>query len=477
MRLRPRNVRSRLTLWYVGVLAALLIAYGAGSLFYLFLSMREQVDHNLREDVETVEGEIASQPDGSLTLRLHHGEEGDPGLHRFVEIWSSEGSLLYRTPQLQGLALGVPPVPGRNTEGRAPFSERLPNGLRVRVTSSIHHLEGSTVILRVAHNEEAMWRELREFATVLIIGLPLGLLLAGFGGYALARKALAPIDAMAMQTKRMSAERLSDRLSIENREDELGKLGTVFNDMLARLQATFDQLRRFTADASHELRTPLTAIRSVGEVALQDQKSPGEYRDVIGSMLEEVDRLTRLVESLLVLSRADAGNVQLQRAEISLLSVAQDASSLVEVLAEEKRQKIDIVGDANLIVSGDRLILRQAIVNLLDNAIKYSPADEPIFVRVWPAAGNRVTLEIIDVGPGISLEHQPFVFDRFYRVDKARTRGLGGAGLGLAITRWAVQVHGGDVTLESKEGHGSVFRVSLPLSSNSAFSPTEGGPP
>jgi heavy metal sensor kinase len=475
MRLSPRNVRSRLTLWYVGVLSALLIAYGAGSLFYLFLSMREQRDHNLLEDVETVEGEIASQPDGSLTLRLHHGEEGDPGFHRFVEIWSPEGSLLYRTPQLQGQALGVAPVPGKGTERHGPFSERLPNGLRVRVASSIHYLRDRTVILRVAHNEEAMWRELGEFATVLIIGFPLGVLLAGFGGYALARKALAPIDAMAMQTKRISAERLNDRLSIENREDELGKLGTIFNAMLARLQAAFDQLRRFTADASHELRTPLTAIRSVGEVALQDQKSPAEYRDVIGSMLEEVDRLTRLVESLLVLSRADAGNVQLQRAEISLLAVAQDASSLVGVLAEEKRQKINIVGDANLIVSGDRLILRQAIVNLLDNAIKYSPPGSPIFVRVWPAAANRATLEIIDVGPGISLEHQPYIFDRFYRVDKARTREWGGVGLGLSITRWAVEVHGGDITLESKEGHGSVFRASLPLSSNSASSPTERG--
>jgi len=157
-----------------------------------------------------------------------------------------------------------------------------------------------------------LWRELGEFGEVLLLGFPIALLLAGVGGYALARKALAPIDSMATQAKKISAERLGDRLSIENPEDELGKLGTVFNGMLGRLQAAFDQLRRFTADASHELRTPLTAIRSVGEVALQDQRSPAEYRDVIGSMLEEVDRLTRLAESLLALSRADAGHVQLQ---------------------------------------------------------------------------------------------------------------------------------------------------------------------
>ena len=301
------------------------------------------------------------------------------------------------------------------------------------------------------------------------------MLLAGFVGYALARKALAPVDSMANQTKRISAERLGDRLSIENSQDELGKLGTVFNDMLGRLQAAFDQLRRFTSDASHELRAPLTAIRSVGEVALQDQRSPAEYRDVIGSMLEEVDRLTRLSERLLALSRADAGHVQLQREDIPLVRLAKEASSVVEVLAEEKQQQIDIEGDANLVVSVDRLILRQAIVNLLDNAIKYSPPGSQILVRVQSGGDKQVFLDAVDQGPGIPSEHQPHVFDRFFRVDKARTREWGGAGLGLSITRWAVEVHGGDITLESEEGKGSMFRVSLPLVKDSSTSPSKGG--
>jgi len=462
MKLSPSNVRSRLTLWYVGVLAALLVAYGAASLFFLFLSMREQVDHNLLEDMETVEGQIATEPDGSLTLRRHHGEEGDPGLHRFVEIWSSEGKLLYRTPQLDGQALGGPPSREAAMEDIAPVSERLPNGLRVRLASSPHHLDNHIVILWVAHNEKAMWRELREFATVLLIGLPLGVLLAGFGGYVLARKALAPIDAMTRETQKISAEDLGARLSIQNREDELGRLGAVLNAMLGRLQGAFEQLRRFTADASHELRTPLTAIRSVGEVALQEPKGPAEYRDVIGSMLEEVDRLTRLVESLLVLSRADARHAQLHRADASLLSVTEEAASTLEVLAEEKRQKIDVQGDGGLVVSADRLILRQAIVNLLDNAIKYSPAESSILLRVYQGEGTTAILDVIDQGPGIPVEHQSYVFDRFYRVDKARTREWGGAGLGLSITRRAVEAHGGKITLTSEEGRGTTFRVSLP---------------
>ncbi len=475
MRFRPRNVRSRLTLWYVGVLAALLVFYGIAASLFLFVGMREQLDRNLLEDIETVEGLLANEPGGFVSLRTLHPEESDPTLQRFVEVWSPAGSLLYRSPQLQEQMLGGPPPPREGNGEPHPFSERLPNGLRVRVATTVYHVEDHRVILRVAHSEEGLWRELNELVGVLLFGLPLALLLAGFGGYSLARKALAPIDAMASQAKRISAERLSERLPVNNPEDELGQLAGIFNAMLQRLEAAFDQLRRFTADASHELRTPLTAIRSVGEVALQDQKSPADYRDVIGSMLEEVDRLTRLVESLLVLSRADAGRVKLQREDISLLHLAREASSLVEVLAEEKRQEISLEGDASLVLSADRLILRQAIVNLLDNAIKYSPPGSRILVRVQSGGDKQVFLDVVDQGTGIPEEHKPYIFDRFYRVDRARTREWGGAGLGLSITRWAVEAHGGEITLRSEEGHGSTFRVSLPVGDHSSTSRSKGG--
>src|SRR5467141_3720222 len=475
MRFSPRNVRSRLTLWYVLVLASLLALYAGVASLFLFLSLREDFDHNLLQDVETVEGMLTKEPNGLVSLHSSHPGAGEPRIGHFIEVWSPHGSLLYRSAALQGRTLGGPPGPEEGLHDPTPVTTRLPKGTRVRLASSVYHIEDQRVVLRAAYSEERLWRELGEFGQFLLLGFPIAVLLAGFGGYALARKALSPIDSMATQAKTISAERLGDRLSIENPEDELGKLGTVFNGMLGRLQAAFDQLRRFTSDASHELRTPLTAIRSVGEVALQDQRSPAEYRDVIGSMLEEVDRLTRLAESLLARSRADAGHVQLQREDIRLLRLAEEASSVVEVLAEEKRQQIDIAGNANLLVSVDRLILRQAIVNLLDNAIKYSPAGSQILVRVKSGGDRQIFLEVIDQGPGIPSEHQPHVFDRFFRVDKARTREWGGAGLGLSITRWAVEVHGGDITLESEEGHGSTFRISLPLAKGSSTSPSKGG--
>jgi heavy metal sensor kinase len=463
MNLLPHNVRSRLTAWYVGVLGLALVGYAVVALTFLFLNMREQLDHDLVEDVETVEGLLANEPGGFVSLRSLHPEEGEPRFQRFIEVWSPDGSILYRSAELGGQTLGSPPGPEEGAGEIQPLSERLRNGLRVRVASSVYHIEDHRVVVRIAHNEESLWHELGEFAEVLGFGLPLAILFAAVGGYALAWKALAPIDAMAHEAQRISAERLSDRLSIRDPKDELGKLAGVFNAMLERLQGAFDQLRRFTADASHELRTPLTAIRSVGEVALQDGKKPEEYRDVIGSMLEEVDRLTRLVESLLALSRADAGHIHLHRANISLLDVAREAIAMVEVLAEEKKQRLEIEGDGDVLVSADRVILGHAIVNLLDNAIKYSPENTRILVRVGRGAAGHAWLDVSDEGPGIPSEHQPYVFDRFYRVDKARSREWGGAGLGLAITQWAVGAHSGEISLDTKDGKGSTFHISLPL--------------
>src|SRR5216684_8498407 len=371
-RLWPRHVRSRMTLWYVLVLGVLLLVYAGVASSYLFYSLREQLDHNLLEDVERVEGLIENTPDGMVALKsVHHGED-ELNTQRFVEVWSPNGILLYRSPTLRGRTLGGPPPP--NPEGTAepsPSTVRLADGTRVRMAASIPSVDGRRVFLRVAHSEQGLWQEMEEIVSVLLLVLPPALVLAGLSGFALARKA-----------ERISAERLNERLPIENPEDELGHLAQAFNATLARLEAAFDQLRRFTADASHELRTPLTAIRSVGEVALQVPKSVTEYRDVIGSMLEETDRLTRLVDSLLTLSRADAGHIHLQRTDISLLGLVQEATSLVEVLAEEKQQRVSVEGDPALIVPGDRLILRQALVNLIDNAIKYSPAEAQILVRV-----------------------------------------------------------------------------------------------
>jgi heavy metal sensor kinase len=267
---------------------------------------------------------------------------------------------------------------------------------------------------------------------------------------------------MADKARKITAESLGERLPVENPEDEFGRLATVFNETLSRLNDSFARLRRFTADASHELRTPLTAMRSVGEVALQRSLDRAAYRDVIGSMLEEVDRLTRLVESLLTLTRAESGRMKLTSNVVDLGGLASAVADSLRVLAEEKAQSLSVDAGAHVEVTCDPTVLRQGLINLLDNAIKYTPEKGAISVRVATTALGEAAIEVKDTGPGIPAAHRERIFDRFYRVDAGRARDAGGLGLGLAITRWAVEAHGGRIELESEEGQGSLFRIVLP---------------
>jgi heavy metal sensor kinase len=294
---------------------------------------------------------------------------------------------------------------------------------------------------------------------VLVLGLPVIVGLAGVGGYVLARRALAPIDQLGADARRITAERLHERLSVPNQQDEIGRLATVFNDTLSRLESSFEQLRRFTADASHELRTPLSVIRGIGEMGLRETRTPAEYKDAMGSMLEEVDRLSRLVDTLLRLSRADAGTDRLRRDVVDLGELVRDVTSSLSILAEERRQRLQVVVGDNLRVSADRLVLRDAITNIVDNAIKYAPPGSTITVSVEGDA-IRATVTVTDEGPGIPLEHRERIFDRFYRVDEGRSREMGGSGLGLAIAKWAVEANGGEISVDSA-GTGTVFRIAL----------------
>lgn len=310
--------------------------------------------------------------------------------------------------------------------------------------------------------EERLQQQLREILVVLGLGLPMVVALAGVGGYVLARRALAPIDHLAAEARRITADRLHQRLSVPNEQDEIGRLAAVINDTFARLDASFGQLRRFTADASHELRTPLAVIRGIGEMGLRETRTPAEYKDAIGSMLEEVDRLTRLVDTLLRLSRGDAGTVRLSREIVDLGDLARDVAASLGILAEERQQRLEVAAGAKVRVSADRLVLRDAITNVVDNAIKYSPSGSTIEMRIEADAVDA-TLSVTDEGPGIPAEHRERIFDRFYRIDEGRSRGSGGAGLGLAIAKWAVEANGGRLSLASS-GSGSVFQITLPRS-------------
>lgn len=461
---RPQNVRARLTFWYICVLASVLIISWALTATFLFFQLRNQLDHYAVQDVETVEGLLSFDASGRLTLRedYHNHPESKQVLERLVEVRSSDGSVLFRNERLHDQALGGLPLPGEGEGGYSTRTGHLADGTPVRMVSRRHVLDGRPILIRLAYSEEPIWSRFEELAAASVLALPVVLVLAGLAGYLLAKRALAPLEEMACRAEQITSARLHERLPTGQVSDELAHLARVFNGLLARLEQSFEQLQRFTSDASHELRTPLTAIRSVGEVALQKDGSREQYRDTIGSMLEEVNRLTALVDSLLTISRADAGRIQLHPTVFSAMDLAREAAVLFEVLIEEKRQRIEVRGDDCLKIRGDRVFLRQALVNIIHNAVKYSPVGGEISIRVKREAGGNVHLEVADSGSGIAPEHSAKIFDRFYRVDESRSREGGGAGLGLSIAQWAVKVHGGVILLMPTEGTGCRFQIRLP---------------
>ena len=456
IRLKPRSVRVRLTLWYVGVMLAVLGVYVSAVYTFISDNSSQLLDERLHDDFDWASDMLAARPDGTIAPYEEFGEGDSP----WLQVYSLEHQLLYETPEARRN-----PVPD-SAKVAADAYERvvtIPNVVPpYRVMSGGARIAGRPVVVQVARSEGPIIQDLNQLLYILLLGLPIAVAAAGVGGYALARRALAPVDRMAERARTINAERLNDRLPVDNPLDELGRLASVFNETLTRLQSSFDQMRRFTADASHELRTPLTAIRSVGEVGLRGRRGENEYREIIGSMLEEVDRLALLVDRLLTLSRADMGQAQLAVDSVDIPELAEEVAEQLGVLAEEKNQTVNVQSVAVPRWMGDRMVLRQALLNLIDNAIKYSPVGGAIDIRVAPSP-EGICIDVSDTGPGIPADLRSRIFDRFYRVDKARSReNGGGTGLGLAIAKWAVEVNGGRLTLEpTSPGAGSCFRITL----------------
>lgn len=381
-------------------------------------------------------------------------EEG--GGH-WLEVWDDRGNRLLCTGTMEDPRLGSP----RPGSGALPArTVDTPSG-PVRVLRARVEAGGHSFVVRAAVSELATRRQLRSLR-IQLAALSLGVvLLGGLGGWALARTALGPLARMASQARRLTAERLDERLSLPDSSLEVDQVRDAFNETLGRLQRSFEGLRRFSADASHELRTPLTALRSVGEVALRQARTAEHYREVVSTMLEEVDRLSRLAEELLALARAEAGQARIERERVDLAALATDVVERLAVLAEERGQSLEAAAPGPVVVLGDRVALRQALVNLVDNAVKYSGPGTRIRVRTGARPGLGV-VEVVDEGPGIAAEHRERVFDRFYRIDRSRSREMGGTGLGLSLVKWTAEAHGGRVELDSEPGRGSTFRLVLP---------------
>ena len=450
------SIRVRLTSWYSVVLFLMLVVYATATFVAVRHEFYEQFDDQLHDEFEAAEGALAPAQEGRIIWSgdRHHDPDAEA---RAIEVWSAAGELMYRSDGWPAL----PPIVPAAAAGGYRYESVDASGHRWRTLTAVTIAGGRSIVLRVSRSEDQLRRQLWEIVVVLVLGLPLVVALSGAGGYVLARRALTPIDHLGSEARRITADRLHERLSVPNQHDEIGRLATVINETFARLESSFEQLRRFTADASHELRTPLAVIRGTGEVALSDARTVSECKEAIGSILEEVDRLTNLVDTLLRLSHGDAGTVRLSRESVDLAELAREVVGSLAILAEERNQRVSVEITDGVVITADRLVLREAITNVVDNAIKYSPQGSTITIRV-AFDGRDAVLTVSDEGPGIPGQHRERIFDRFFRIDEARSRDRGGTGLGLAIAKWAVEVNGGRISVADAPARGSTFRITIP---------------
>src|SRR2546421_2441831 len=455
------SVRTRLTFWYAGVLAvsliafALLVYYAAATIFY------ERQDESLRSTAETVASayiqELEEEQSIAKANEVVLAEMIFP--NRYVEVTDSAGQVVAWSGNLAGHVLTIPQQTLSGARQRS-ASFTVVNQLRVAVVplSAKKDLGYAAVAEPLSVIDEGLRRLRRDF----FAGVPLILLLASVGGYVLARKSLSPISLMDQQTRRITADSLSSRLDLANKRDELGGLATTINDLLARLENSFKQQQRFVADASHELRTPLAVLRGETEVALAQPRSMAEYKASLNLIKDEAERLSRIVEDLFILARQPFDAPAIIREPVSLDRVVAECARAAQVLAARKDLKLTVGATRPLSMMGDDEVLQRMILNLLDNAVKYTPAGGSVSLDLATHNGDaRITVR--DTGIGIPEKDQPHVFDRFYRVDKARSRAMGGAGLGLSIAYWIAEAHGGTIRVESQNGRGSEGTVELSI--------------
>lgn len=469
-----KSIRLRLTLWYVLLLAVILAAFSAGVYFVLRETLYNNLDDSIQNRVSALLDIIEYEEDrpilptlvfsGELDLGEHSQEgEHENGVEYFARVFDASGSPTFDDSAEMSYVPVDTQVVERTLAGESNTRRMEVGDDSMRVKTVPIERDGQIAGVLEVGLEDDVSDTLGTLLSIMGIAYVMTLVMASFGGIFLAGRALSPIDKLTRVARHISAEDLGQRLNLQLPDDEVGRLAHTFDGMIARLDDSFRRQRQFTADASHEIRTPLTVMKGQIDVALQRERKPEDYRQVLQAINEEVDRLIRLAGSLLTLARADAGQIPLAFESLSLTDVVASATEQVAPMARERGVKLQITPSATVTIQADEDLLLHLLLNLLDNAIKYTPAGGQVSVgcRLVDA---QVELWVRDTGCGIPEEQLPYIFDRFYRVDKARSRREGGAGLGLAISRWIAEAHGGSISVESAEGKGATFAVRLPIS-------------
>lgn len=481
------SVRSHLTLWYTGVLAFVLVIFAVSTYVYLARAARQRTDDSLNDTVNSFVASFKSelddneQPDETVvieTAREFRYKDRQlliyDAAHRLIAASIAPatgiGKGKSQAPSLSSLSepfYTLLDSASRNERAVATLSDGAEG---IRVVAVMVHSGASAYTVVVAHSLHAQEEALEQARNAFLVAIPLALLLASLGGYLLARKSLAPVVAMGERAAHIGASNLHERLPVTNDRNELGRLARIFNELLARLDHSFDEQRRFMADASHELRTPVAIVRGEAEVALSRlERSGAEYRESLAIVEDEGRRLTRIVEDLFTLARADAGQYPLALTNFYLDDMVNDCVRSVRSLAIKREVEISYEQPGKEIsYYGDEGLLRRMVLNLLDNALKHTHAGGGIRVGLTTQKEGTCAITIADTGTGIPAVGQPHIFERFYRADMARTRTGGengsGAGLGLSIALWVAEMHNGRIVLDHSDHNGSSFTVFLQAS-------------
>ncbi len=459
-----RSLRFQMTAWYAAVLAFTFAIVGVGIWIALQQSIRETVDKELRARLGTIRPYIDEQ---TMSKDVSHlleelGEQSvlTPAAN-YLKIADPSGRWIYRSPGTESWDIRLPSAARLPARGRTQ-TIRVRHG-QLRVLTAPLRIGIVQIALPVDELEEVQ----SDFLWTVALGSPILLLLASMGGYWMSGRALAPLNRLAEAAERISAVNLSQRLPRGTSGDELDRLADVLNSMLSRLESAFRKITQFTADASHELRTPVAIIRTTAEVTQARLRTPEEYNAAWGVVITQTERTSKLLADLLTLARADSSDEQWQFESFGLAEVVSEACDEMRVLAEAKQVRIATSLDTTATVWGDRDALRRAVVVLLDNAVKATAAAGSITVTLQAEHGatQMATVRVRDTGIGIGPETLPYIFDRFYRASKDRSRESGGAGLGLSIAQWIITRHHGTIVASSQLGEGSTFTLCLPLDS------------
>jgi heavy metal sensor kinase len=460
------SIRWRLTLWYGLVLATVIAVFGGAVYIAMRHEMLSRTDGALAAELDEISEDIQAAKDWP---RLSEQLKRRFARHEVYEFQVSrvDGGLLFQSNQLKPMRFPVPAIPG--SLKHLDF-ESVSLGTQDVTLKSLGHLRLMTglvpgpdgpIVVQAATALASIDRELAELLSVLLLSGPLALACALGGGYMLARKALSPVTRMVTTADQITAARLDRRIDVPQSDDELGRLARTLNGMIARLERSFEEIRRFTADAAHELRTPIAVLRNEAEVALRMPREPEQYQAILEDQLEELERLSRLADRLLFLCRGDAGLLPIANEPVELREIVADVAEHMRLVAEEKGVTLHTRGTTPCPIQGDEDQLRRLLFNLLDNAIKFTSARGSVTIET-ACTEEKMGIAVSDTGIGIPPEHIPHVFQRFYRVDPARGPDMGGTGLGLAIARSIAEAHGGSLTIESTVGIGTRVILTLP---------------